>query len=73
MVLMEEVPAKKAVADENTEISDLFPDHEAGEVRRLSFWTRKSPTTILKKSSPISASASPTSCPSSALCRTVIS
>jgi hypothetical protein len=40
-VVLEEIPAVGAVADENGEITKLFPDYQMQGLRRLSFWSTK--------------------------------
>jgi hypothetical protein len=37
-LVIEEVPAEGAVADENGELLEYFPDYSMGGLRRLSFW-----------------------------------
>lgn len=37
-IIDEVVPAAGAVADENEEICDYFPDYDCREIRRVSFW-----------------------------------
>src|SRR3974390_1150034 len=40
-VVLEEIPAAGAVADENREIRGLFPDFQMKALRRVSFWRSK--------------------------------
>jgi hypothetical protein len=49
-VVLEDIPAAGAVADENGEIKGLFPDHHMQALRRVSFWRSK-----FKKENKISA------------------
>lgn len=40
-VVLEEIPAAGAVADENAELKGLFPDYQMQCLRRISFWRTK--------------------------------